>query len=212
MTGSVRDYFIYIFSFLIISVGGTIWFLNGISFDPSGNAPINLFEIILVVGMISAALGVVMTKSRLNAILAVGALGYFVTLFFIVFRAPDLALTQFVVETVTTALYLLCFYHLPEIKKEVNRVRFRAVNLIISLGVGTLVTILALSAQGNRLFEPISTFYEKSYELAGANNIVNAILVDFRGMDTMVEILVLTIAGLGVYTLIKLRIIRRNSE
>ena len=49
------------------------------------------------------------------------------------------------------------------------------------------------------------SYYENSYELAGAKNIVNSILVDFRGIDTMLEILVLTIAGLGVYTLIKLR-------
>ena len=64
-----------------------------------------------------------------------------------------------------------------------------------------LVTILALAANGNRLFEPISSYFENSYELAGAKNIVNAILVDFRGFDTMLEIFVLCIAGLGVYTI-----------
>jgi multicomponent Na+:H+ antiporter subunit A len=69
-----------------------------------------------------------------------------------------------------------------------------------------IVTLVALSANGNRLFESISGYYENSYELAGAKNIVNAILVDFRGFDTMLEILVLTVAGLGVYTLIKLRL------
>ena len=55
--------------------------------------------------------------------------------------------------------------------------------------VGVIVTIVSLSANGNRLFESISSFYENSYELAGAKNIVNAILVDFRGIDTMLEIL-----------------------
>ncbi|NMA14203.1 MAG: hypothetical protein GX930_03075, partial [Clostridia bacterium] len=61
-------------------------------------------------------------------------------------------------------------------------------------------------------FEPISWFFENSYELAGANNIVNAILVDFRGFDTMLEILVFCIAGIGVYTLIKLRGGERNEN
>lgn len=129
---------------------------------------------------------------------------------FVVFRAPDLALTQLVVETVSVALFLLCFYHLPELRKEVSRVRFRATNFIISVGVGALVTIIALSAQGNRLFEPISNYFEDAYELAGAKNMVNAILVDFRGADTLLEILVLLIAGIGVYILIKLRLEKEN--
>ena len=144
--------------------------------------------------------------------MAVGALGFFVAFFFVLFRAPDLALTQLVVETVTTALFLLCFYHLPQLRKEVSRIRFKAVNAIISIGVGVVVTIVALSANGNHLFESISGYYENAYELAGAKNIVNAILVDFRGFDTMLEILVLTIAGLGVYTLIKLRLPRRDKN
>ena len=83
---------------------------------------------------------------------------------------------------------------------------------MISIGVGMVVTMVALSANGNRVFESISSYYENSYELAGAKNIVNAILVDFRGFDTMLEILVLTIAGLGVYALIKLRIAGRDQN
>jgi multicomponent Na+:H+ antiporter subunit A len=144
--------------------------------------------------------------------IALGALGFLVSMFFVDFRAPDLALTQLVVETVTVALFLLCFYHLPELRKERSRVPFKATNLIVSLGVGIIVTIIALSANGNRLFAPISSFYEQAYELAGAKNIVNAILVDFRGFDTMLEILVLCMAGLGVFTLIKLRIAGRDKD
>ncbi|MEH7276592.1 hydrogen gas-evolving membrane-bound hydrogenase subunit E, partial [Neobacillus vireti] len=143
---------------------------------------------------------------------AVGALGFLVSFFFVLFRAPDLALTQLVVETVTTALFLLSFYHLPELKKEISRIRFKVVNAFISIGVGVTVTMVALSANANRLFESISSYYENSYELAGAKNIVNSILVDFRGFDTMLEILVLTMAGLGVFTLIKLNVSRRDKH
>jgi len=71
---------------------------------------------------------------------------------------------------------------------------------------------VALSVNGNRLFDSISSYYENAYELAGAKNIVNAILVDFRGIDTMLEILVLSIAGLGVYSLIKLRLVKEGSD
>ena len=128
---------------------------------------------------------------------------------FVIFRAPDLALTLLVVETVTTVLFLLCLYFLPKLEKEINKLGFKITNLVFSLGVGILVTIMALSAQGNRLFQPISRFYENAYELAGAKNIVNSILVDFRGFDTMLEILVFCIGGIGVYTLIKIGLTER---
>ncbi|MCM3704408.1 MULTISPECIES: Na+/H+ antiporter subunit A [Cytobacillus] len=210
MTGFIRDYFVYVFTFLIIIIGGSMLFLDGAAFDAGNNAPVSIYEGVLIISMITAALTVLFSKSRLTAIVAVGALGYLVSLFFVIFRAPDLALTQLVVETVTTALFLLCFYHLPEIRREAVRVKFRMTNLVISLGVGAIVAILALSANGTRLFEPIAYYYENSYELAGARNIVNAILVDFRGIDTMLEIFVLGIASLGVYTLVKLRISGRD--
>src|SRR5690606_14580344 len=138
--------------------------------------------------------------------------GYIVSLYFVIFRAPDLALTQLVVETISTALFLLCFYFLPKVSKQIQRVRFRAVNLLISLGVGITLTLVGLTAQGHRLFEPISEYFQGSYELAGARNMVNAILVDFRAFDTMLEIVVLFTAGIGVYTLIRLRRDRREER
>jgi multicomponent Na+:H+ antiporter subunit A len=205
MTGYIRDYLVYIFAFIIVFVGGSLWLLDGFFFNPSSDAAVNFFEVGLMISMVIAALTVLFSRNRITSIVAVGGLGFLVAFFFVLFRAPDLALTQLVVETVTTALFLLCFYHLPQLRKEITRIRFKAVNAAISIGIGAVVTIVALSANGNRLFASISSYYEKSYELAGAKNIVNAILVDFRGFDTMLEILVLCIAGLGVYTLIKLR-------
>src|SRR5690606_6213384 len=162
------DYFVYVFTFLIIIVGGSILYLDGAAFNAGNNAPVSIYEGVLIISMLTAALTVLFSKSRLTAIVAVGALGYLVSLFFVIFRAPDLALTQLVVETVTTALFLLCFYHLPEMRRKVERVKFRMTNLVISIGVGAIVAILALSANGTRLFEPIAYYYENSYELAGA--------------------------------------------
>lgn len=69
-----------------------------------------------------------------------------------------------------------------------------------------------MAAFGHKVFEPITYFFENAYELAGAKNIVNAILVDFRGFDTMLEISVLTIAGLGVYILIRQSSRRREQS
>ena len=212
MTGFLRDYLLYIFIFFIMVLSGTMLILNSFAFNPTANSPINVYELILAIALVATALLVLLAKKRLVAFIGLGVMGYLVAMFFVIFRAPDLALTQLVVETVTTALFLLCFYFLPELKKEDERVGFQRTKMAVSLGVGIMVTIMALSAQGNRIFKPISWFYENAYELAGAKNIVNAILVDFRGFDTMLEILVFCIGGIGVYTLIKLRLTGRNRD
>ena len=132
-------------------------------------------------------------------------LGYSIAIFFVLFRAPDLGSYSIVVETVTTALFLLCFTFLPEWKKESYKPRTKTIHAIIAIATGTIVTLIALSVQSNKMFESISVYFENAYELAGGKNIVNTILGDFRAFDTMLEIVVLFIAGLGVYTLIKLR-------
>lgn len=212
MTGSSKHYLSYIFLFLILLVGSTLLIQDAFTFDMSGNASIELYELVLSLCTVAAAIFVIFSNTRLTSIIAVGAIGYIVSLFFIVFRAPDLALTQLVVETITTALFLLCFYYLPKLKKEMSRFRFKLGNLLISLGVGITLTLIGLSAQGHRLFEPIASYFEDSYKLAGAKNIVNAILVDFRAFDTMLEIVVLFTAGIGVYTLIKLRQPKEEQE
>jgi multicomponent Na+:H+ antiporter subunit A len=209
MTGFVRDYLVYIFVFFIVVLGSALYLLDAFTFDVSNTADIRFYEIILSIVMVVAAIGVLLTTSRLTAIISVGVVGYVLALFFVIFRAPDLALTQLVVETVSVALFLLCFYHLPKLKKEISRVRFKMTNLLVSLGVGIIVTLLALSAHSTKLFPSISDFYMKySYVKAGGKNMVNVILVDFRGFDTLLEILVLGIAALGVYSLIKLRLTR----
>jgi multicomponent Na+:H+ antiporter subunit A len=209
MTGFIRDYLSYIFFFFIVILAGMIFILNSFTFNPTANSPVSIYEFLLCLALVASALLVLCARTRIIAIIGLGVMGYLMIMFFVIFRAPDLALTQLVVETVTTVLFLLCLYFLPKLEKEINKLGFKITNLVFSLGVGILVTIMALSAQGNRLFQPISRFYENAYELAGAKNIVNSILVDFRGFDTMLEILVFCIGGIGVYTLIKIGLTER---
>jgi multicomponent Na+:H+ antiporter subunit A len=212
MTGSFRHYLKYIFVFFVLVLMISFLFLYGFQFNFSNHAPIGIFDMAVVIGVVAAALVVLFTSHRITAIVALGAVGYFISLFFVLFQAPDLGLTQFVVETVTTVLFLLCFYHLPKLRKNIGKISLKLSNLIISLAMGATVTILALAAFGHKVFEPITYFFENAYELAGAKNIVNAILVDFRGFDTMLEISVLTIAGLGVYILIRQSSRRREQS
>ncbi len=213
MTGSIRRYLTYIFSFFIAALSYTLYRSDAFRFRAEQYAEINIFEVVLVIVMVAAAIAVPFAKSRITAIILVGVVGYTVTLFFVILRAPDLALTQMIVETVSVALFLLCFYHLPKLKKEISTIKFKVSNLIISVGVGATVTIIALSANGTRLFDSIAEYYvENSHDLAGGNNMVNVILVDFRGFDTLLEIMVLGIASLGIYTMIKLRLEDRDSS
>ncbi len=209
MTGSVRQYLIYIFTFLIVVVAYAMVRTGSFgAIDPAdpSYAPIGVYEVLLVTATLLATLAVPFAKSRMSMIILVGAVGYLVVLFFVLFRAPDLALTQMIVETVSVALFLLCFYHLPKLRKEASSTRFKLTNAIVAIGVGAVVTLVALSAGGSNGFGTIADYYlEESYHLGGGKNVVNVILVDFRGFDTLLEIMVLGIASLGIFAMIKLR-------
>lgn len=212
MTGHLRDYMVYIYLFFIIAVGGILVLSDTFLFQIEGNSYISQYEWFITISMMIAALAILLSRSRLTAILLNSFLGYGVAILFVLFRAPDLALTQTVVETVTTVLFLAAYYFLPEWKKEDSRKRSKGVNLAISISVGVIFTVTALAVQNGKLFESISYYFENAYELAGGNNIVNAILGDFRAFDTMLEVVVLLIAGLGVYTFIKLKARKEEAQ
>ncbi|MEJ8778887.1 Na+/H+ antiporter subunit A [Pseudogracilibacillus sp. ICA-222130] len=203
MTGYLRDYIAFIFSFFTVLLLGVFFYVDAFAFSMEGDAAMNIFAWILVVSIIIAGMTILLASSRLTAIVVNGYIGFAIAMFFVLFRAPDLALTQLVVETVTTALFLLCFYFLPEWEKEKPARKTKVTNMIIAISVGVTFTLIALSVKSGRLFESISTYFEKSEELTGAKNIVNTVLGDFRAFDTMLEVIVLLIAGIGVYTLIK---------
>lgn len=204
MNGSIRSYLIYIFSFFIIILSSVLFTQNAFAFDTSNVADIRYYEVLLVVIIVAASISILFVRSRLTSIILLGAVGYTVALFFVIFRAPDLALTQLVIETISVALFLLCFYHLPKHKHE-ERMSFKAVNAVVSVGVGIIVTLIALSAHSTKLFDSISQYYiDNTYSEAAGKNMVNVILVDFRGFDTLFEITVLAIAALGIFAMIKL--------
>ncbi|MBG9491111.1 Na+/H+ antiporter subunit A [Bacillus subtilis] len=207
MTGFLRDYLLYIFAGFIILIGGAFAIKGGFLFKTEGMAKIGVYEIILTLVMISATVATVFARSRLTAIIALGVVGYTLALFFVIFRAPDLALTQLVIETISVALFLLCFYHLPKLRLKTKTRTFRMTNFIISLGVGVIVTLLGIASSSQRTKDSIASFFVKhSHDLGGGDNVVNVILVDFRGFDTMFEITVLTIAALGIYSMIKTKV------
>lgn len=207
MTGSIRTYLTYMFSSISIIVIGTLFIKDAFKISTNNLAPITGYEIVLVVILVIGTLVTLFAKSRITAIVGLGAVGYTVALFFVIFNAPDLALTQLVIETISVALFLLVFYHLPKLSKVEERMRFHIGRFITSLLVGAMVTLLALSAHSQKILQSISEYYKETvYSEAGGGNIVNVILVDYRGFDTLFEIAVLSIAGMGIYAMIKLRL------
>jgi len=209
MTGFIRTYLVYIFSFLIAVLLFSMWFKGAFAINTDDLAPIGIYEVAIALLLVISSATILFAKSRLTSIISLGAAGYTVSLFFVLFRAPDLALTQLVIETVSVALFLLCFYHLPPLSRHEERMRFKLGNALIAIGVGLVVTLFAISAYSTKLFDSISSYYiENVYEEAGGKNMVNVILVDFRGFDTLFEICVLAIAALGIFSMIKLRLTR----
>ncbi|WP_017728441.1 Na+/H+ antiporter subunit A [Halalkalibacterium ligniniphilum] len=214
MTGLLRDYFVYMCVFMILLFGYTAIRYNAFAIDTTNVSAIPPYMWVVTAIFIAVTISILFINNRITMIIVVGVIGFMVALLFVNFSAPDLALTQLMVETVSVVLFMLAFYHLPELRKEKSKLGFNLVNLLVSIGVGVLVTMLALSslALGNEAnFASISEYYiENSKVLAGGYNIVNVILVDFRGLDTMLEILVLGIAALGVVAMIKLRMTGRE--
>lgn len=210
MTGYLRHYFQYIFITFTLLIGVALIKLNAFSFNLENDTPIGIFQWMIAITIMIAGISMIITSSRLTAIVINGYIGFTIALFFVLFRAPDLALTQVVIETVTTALFLLALYFLPRWEEKRAPASERRRNLLIAASVGTVFTLVALSVKSGRLFATISHFFEDAEEIAGASNIVNTILGDFRAFDTMLEIIVLFIAGIGVFTLIKANKDRRE--
>ncbi|GAA0442865.1 Na+/H+ antiporter subunit A [Lentibacillus halophilus] len=206
MTGSLRRYMAIILGTVFLITFGFMLATGGFTIDFSNLADVTITEIAVVLVIIAAAVGTIFTKHNLGAILVAGVVGYGVSLLFVIYRAPDLALTQLVVETISVALFLLCFYHLPKLRNEKPQVRTRWINGTVSIGFGALMTLIGISAHSSDWFSSISDYFlETSHSLGGGDNVVNVILVDMRGLDTLFEITVLGIAALAIYSLIKLK-------
>jgi multicomponent Na+:H+ antiporter subunit A len=169
-----------------------------------GPAPSEAGDVVVIVLLVGAVTAAVLARGRLAAIAALGLTGFVVSTWFVLLGAPDLALTQLLIEALTVALVVLVFRRLPGRFPDPGRRRQAlAVPAAVTVGVGaTVATYLAtgrreLSEVGERLLA-------EGEGLTGGANVVNTILVDFRALDTLGEIVVLAVAALGIVALIRL--------
>nr|MDT0657072.1 Na+/H+ antiporter subunit A [Micromonospora sp. DSM 115978] len=158
----------------------------------------------LVVGVVlaTAAVLAVRARRRLTAMVLVGVTGYGTAMMFVLHGAPDLALTQFLVETVTIVIFVLVLRRLPANFSARPR-SGRWVRIGVGVAVGAVMSGLALVASAGRQAVPISVdFPQWAYDFGHGRNVVNVTLVDIRAWDTMGEIAVLVVAATGVASLI----------
>ncbi|MBE0637971.1 MAG: putative monovalent cation/H+ antiporter subunit A [Bacteroidales bacterium] len=203
-SGKQRLYLIVIFlasSLLVwfMILKSEFWLLD-YDFEPLSYYGVGVFAI-----MVAATIITVFTRSRITAIISMGVVGFGVALVFLFYSAPDLAITQILVDTLIVILFVMVIYHLPKFKVFSNK-SARIRDGVIALVFGGFMTGLALMSNQMNLFPTISSYFnENSLTIAKGRNVVNVILVDFRAFDTLGEITVLAIAAIAVYSLISMK-------
>jgi multicomponent Na+:H+ antiporter subunit A len=152
--------------------------------------------------LLVAALGAAIVRRRFAAALFLSVTGYSMAGLFVLSGAPDLALTQAAIETLSTVVFVLVLARLPERFERQSSRRRRILRLSIAAGVGAAVFSFAIIAAGHRLPGPVSQdMVARSLPDGHGRNVVNVILVDFRGFDTLGEITVLGVASIGAVAL-----------
>jgi multisubunit Na+/H+ antiporter MnhB subunit len=155
--------------------------------------------------LVCAGVCLVFVNSWKAKVILMGVIGFLMTFYFILYRAPDLALTQILIEVASLLLLLLLILRFPSLRTppEPLTTFARGINGLISVGVGVLIFTLTLVFSGRPNGAPLGEGYlAASMPLAKGSNAVNTILVDFRGFDTLMEIGVLVIATLGIMGLL----------
>lgn len=201
--GYMRNYILIMLITLIVLISNSILLRHSpeLAFD----LDVRFHEAVVAGCMVMGALFATISRSRLGAVVSVGVMGFSIALIFILFSAPDLAITQLLVETLTVILLVLVLFRLPRfssLSTSLERIRDGAVAAMM----GILICLLIMTSWSIQQFEPISTYMiENSAPLAFGRNIVNVILVDYRALDTLGEMFVLALAAVGVIAMLKLR-------
>jgi multicomponent Na+:H+ antiporter subunit A len=202
--GSLFRYLCIIIGALLLSLGWTMSTWRGLDFRLDVST-LSIWQVLLVMSMLVSITVVVRSTSRLLSICGLGVVGAGIALIFLSFGAPDVALTQLLVETLTLIIAAIVLLRLPRMHSVPRSgLSKNSLRLILSIGSGVVVTVLlALISQQNP-DRTITEFYEKaSYVKAHGRNIVNVILVDFRSLDTLGEIIVVATSAIASICLIK---------
>ncbi|TFH71341.1 Na+/H+ antiporter subunit A [Cellulomonas sp. HD19AZ1] len=199
--GSLPLYLGVILTTWVLAVGTAL--VRGTSFPAAVRPWDYAAQTVFAAGTIVAAILVARARRRLKAVILAGISGYATAGMFLLYGAPDLAVTQVLVETITLVVFVLVLRRLPPYFSDRPLAASRWVRLAVGLAVGLVVAGVALVAPSARVHAPVSAdFATEAYEFGGGKNIVNVTLVDIRAWDTMGEISVLLVAATGVASLV----------
>jgi len=200
-TGVLRQYMFVTFATVFVTLAVTMVVRDaGLALPAFDTAePLGIALVALI--MLGAGLAAI-TADRITAMAALGVSGIGVAMVFIVFSAPDVAITQLMVETLVVVLVAVALLRLPRL--ESARQDFRPWDALLAVGVGAVVTVILLAVVAVPLDRRLSDYFEATaWPEAFGRNIVNVILVDFRALDTFGEIAVVVIAALAAYALLR---------
>jgi multicomponent Na+:H+ antiporter subunit A len=214
-TGIVQNGSLPVYLMIILGVAAALPLVPALtSLDTWPDAIGNWAHVPIAGVIVVAAIGATIVRRRIAAALMLGAVGFAMAGFYILQGAPDLALTQFTIETLATVLFVLVLRFLPRRFADTKAAITAPVRLAVAGLVGTTVFVLALVAAGARSDVPQASIsdemLERSVPDGKGSNVVNVILVDFRGLDTLGEITVLVVAALGAVSLA--RVARRPAD
>ncbi|MGE0361405.1 MAG: Na+/H+ antiporter subunit B [Vicinamibacterales bacterium] len=202
-SASLRSYVMVIVVCASLAGGAALVGTRGFAVSAPMTA-VRAHELLVLLVILAGAVGATIARSTMAAVLSLGTVGYGVATMFLFFGAPDLAMTQFSVETLTVLIYVLVFRHfrgLGALSPRLVRVRDAFIAIGIGTFIGSVVLTVASADTAPRLREYFAAF---GPTLGHGRNIVNVILVDFRAFDTLAEITVLATAAIGVRALLRL--------
>jgi len=201
-TGVLRQYMFATFAVFAVTVLVTLIArgAGGVNLNLAG---LGLMEWGISLLIAAGTVLVLLTSSRITALVGLGTVGIGVALIFIAYSAPDVAITQLLVELLVVVLLALALLKMPYLDKD-NRQKHSFPNAVLAIGVGVLTTWVLLLVVDQPFDRRLTEFFEAaSWTQAFGRNIVNVILVDFRTLDTFGEIAVVLIAALGAFVLLK---------
>jgi len=209
-SGLLRRYLLVVVAVFAAAAGPWAWMALSGGRGLPAMGDVRFHEVILALLVVSGAVYGVVSRSRLAAIAAIGGSGIGLAVLFAVYGSVDLAITQLMVETLMVVILALVVLRLPRLtKKSSSSTRVR--DLIIAVAGGATVTLMVLASATVKLPATVSAYYLSQAESKGyGRNVVNVILVDFRALDTLGEIVVVAVAGVGVASLVWLGRARRS--
>ena len=203
VTNQLRRNMSYIFVVLSATIIGG-YFAIGRPMLINNFSTIHYMNIFIGLCIVVCCVALTTVYNRLVLIILSSGIGFMMTALYVTFRAPDLAMTQFVIESISTIIFLIAFILLTDKTKQVEKQSFKFTNAIIATLTGISFTIVGLVAYAYKNPSEISQFYFDNIVASGGGNIVNVIIVDFRGFDTLFEITVMTMVALIIYAMFKI--------